>query len=187
MKQLNVNKPNQLERILNLEKNAETLSMGVRVSQMLLQQFTKKMNQLEERLAFVVSLNNDLQYRLLALQKTTGVDIAALQAEADKMKLEEWEKASEDDNKARNLTKADCVSDENSIVVFTSSTPDLEEDKGIFRSKVSVSEIGTKEAKEVFVGKKPGDTFDIQLAGNKHRVELLEVYSQPTQGVETTA
>ena len=181
MKQTGLNKPNQLERITALEKNAETLSMGVRVSQMLVQQMMQRVSQLEERLAFVVSSNNDLQYRLLALQKTTNVDINLLQAEADRIKLEEWNKASEEDTKQRNLTPVQEVLDENTVVVISSTTPSLPEDKGIFRSKVSVAEIGSNEATEKFKGKKPGDKFELTLAGNTHLVELLEVYTQQGQ------
>jgi len=180
MKQTGINKPNQLERVTLLEKTAETLSMGVRVSQMLVQQIMQRVAQLEERLAFVVSSNNDLQYRLLALQKVTNVDVATLQAEADRIKLEEWNKASAEDTKSRNLVPADEVLDESSIVVITSSTPG-QDDKGIFRSKVSVAEIGSNEATDKFKGKKPGDKFELELAGNTHVVELLEVYSQQGQ------
>lgn len=177
MKQTGLNKPNQLERITTLEKSAEALSMGVRVSQMLVQQMLQRVTHLEEKLAFVVSSNNDLQYRLLALQKVTGVDLTALQAEADRIKLEEWNKASEEDNKSRNLVPTTEVQDESSVVVITSSTPGTE-DRGIFRSKVAVSEIGSADATEKFKGKKPGDKFELELAGNTHVVELLEVYTQ---------
>jgi hypothetical protein len=177
MKQTGLGKPNQLERVALLEKNAEATSMGVRVSQMLLQQMLQRVTQLEERLGFVLSSNSDLQFRLLALQKVTGVNIDALQLEADKIKLDEWTKASEEDNAARGLVPASEVVDQDSIVVITSTTPGAE-DKGIFRSKVSVIEIGSKEAIEAFQGKKPGDKFELELAGNTHVVELLEVYAQ---------
>jgi hypothetical protein len=175
MKQTGLNKPNQLERITSLEKNAETLSMGVRVSQMLVQQMLQRVTQLEERLAFVVSSNNDLQYRLLALQKVTGVDLNALQTEADRLKLEEWNQASADDNVAKGLVAVESVSGPETTVVFTSTTPSLSEDRGIFRSKVKVSEIGTAQAIEVFQDKKPGDKFELTLNGQIHLVELLEV------------
>jgi len=124
---------------------------------------------------------NDLQYRLLALQKVTGVDLALVQAEADRLKLEEWKRASDEDSKAKGLVSADVVKSKESVVVFTSSTPDLPEDRGVFRSKIRVLELGSLPAMEAFEGKKPGDVFDVTLADQRHVVTLLEVYDEPKQ------
>lgn len=183
MKQTGLNKPNQLERITALEKNAETVSMGVRVSQMLVQQMLSRVTQLEERLNFVLSANTELQYKLLALQKVTGVDVAQLQLESDRIRLEEWTEVSKEDNEKKGLVSSPSVSSSESTVVFTSTTPSAKEDKGIFRSKVKVSEIGDQNAVEAFLGKKPGDKFELQLNSDTHLVELLEVLEVKKQEV----
>lgn len=179
MKATGLNKPNQLERIAALEKNAETISMGVRVSQMLVKQITEQFQQLQQQLYIKTSAVNDLQYRLLALQAVTGVDIDKVQAEADRLKIEEWNKASDEDSIAKGLVAIDSVLDEQSIVIFMSSTPDLPEDRGIFRSKVRLIELGSKEAIDAFRGKKVGDEFEVVLAEQKHLVTLLAIYSEP--------
>jgi hypothetical protein len=181
MKQSGVTKPNQLERIAALEKNAETVSMGVRVSQMLVQQMMGKVQELNEKLHVSTAMINDLQYRLLAVQKVSGLDLNSLQKEADRLKLEEWTKASDEDSASRGLLPAAEVASQNSVVVFTSTTPESQEDKGIFRSKVKVLEIGSTEAAAAFYGKKPGDKFDIVLADTKHVVELLQVLEEPKE------
>lgn len=181
MKVTGQNKPNQLERIAALEKNAETLSMGVRVSQMLVKQVMERMQQTQEMLHVKSSALNDLQYRLLALQEVTGVDLALVQAEADRIKLKEWDRASKEDSEARGLVKTDFVKNKESIVVFTSTTPYTSEDQGVFRSKVRVIELGSLPAMEAFEGKRSGDVFDVTLADQTHRVTLLEVYEEPKQ------
>lgn len=174
-------KPSQLDRLEALEKNTETLSMGVRVSQMLVKQVMERMQQTQEMLHIKSSALSDLQYRLLALQKVTGVDLALVQTEADRLKLEEWDRASKEDSAARGLVKSDEVSSKQSIVVFTSTTPDLPEDRGVFRSKVRVVELGSVPVMEAFEGKRPGDVFEVNLADQKHQVTLLEVYEEPKQ------
>ena len=174
MKQTGITKPNQLERIQLLEKTAETLSMGVRVSQMLVQQVGQQLQQLQEQNHIKSSMINDLQYRILALQKVTGVDLEKLQVEADYFKLEEWSKASSEDSAAKKLTEAKSVSSYDSVVVFTTSTPDLK-DGGIFRSKIRVSELGSATAMAEFLDKSAGDTFEVILADQKHVVTLLQV------------
>ena len=174
-------KPSQLDRLEALEKNAETLSMGVRVSQMLVKQVMDRMQQTQEMLHVKSSALSDLQYRLLALQKVTGVDLALVQKEADRLKLEEWTRASDEDSASRGLVKSDAVKSKESIVVFTSTTPDQPEDRGVFRSKIRVLELGSLPAMEAFEGKKPGDVFDITLSDQKHQVTLLEVYEEPKQ------
>lgn len=179
MKATGLNKPNQLERIAALEKNAETLSMGVRVSQMLIKQITEQFQHVQQQLYIKTSAVNDLQYRLLALQAVTGVDLNKVQSEADRLKIEEWNKASNEDSLAKGLVAVSEVLDEESIVVFTSSTPELPEDRGVFRSKVRLIELGSKEATTTFKGKKVNDQFEVVLADQKHLVTLLEVYSAP--------
>ena len=181
MKQTSVNKPNQIERISALEKNAETISMGVRVSQMLVQQMMGKVQELNEKLHVSTAMINDLQYRLIAVQKVSGLDLEQLQKEADRLKLEEWIKASDEDTISRGLIAVPEVASQNSIVVFTTTTPESKEDKGIFRSKVKVLEIGSAEASVAFYGKKLADKFEIVLADTKHVVELLQVFEEPKE------
>jgi len=184
MKQTGINKPNQLERISALEKNAEALSMGVRVSQMLLQQLLQRITQLEEKMTFLVGANTDTQYRALAMQNLLGVDVSKLQEEADKIRLDEWEKASDEDTKKRSLVQVDSVDGTDCVVAFTSSTPDLPEDRGVFRSKITLSDIGNPDSAAAFIGKKPGDVFDVVLADQRHVVTLLDVLKENNQSTQ---
>jgi hypothetical protein len=148
---------------------------------MLVKQMMDKLQQTQEMLHVKSSALNDLQYRLLALQKVTGVDLKQVQAEADRLKLEEWNRASSEDSVARGLVSVDVVKNKESIVVFTSTTPDLPEDRGVFRSKVRVLELGSLPAMEAFEGKKPGDVFDVMLADQRHQVTLIEVLEEPKE------
>lgn len=174
-------KPSQLDRLESLEKAAETLSMGVRVSQMLVQQLMGQLKQVQEQLHIKTSAVNELQYRQLALQKLTGVDLSALQKTSDEFRLEEWNRISLDDSKSKELVSSDKLESRDQTVVFSSSTPELPEDRGIFRSKVKVSELGSPEAESAFIGKSVGDTFAITLADHKHLVTILEILTGPTQ------
>jgi hypothetical protein len=179
MKQTGTGKPNQLERISSLEETCQTLSMGVRVSQMLVKQLTSTIQDLQEQIHIKSSMLNDFQYRLLALQKHSAVEQSVLQKEVDALRLVDWNIACEQDSKEKELYPVEQILDANDIVVFTSSTPESPVDRGIFRSKVKVSALGPVEVIQAFDGKKVGDKFEVSLAETKHLVEILQILKEP--------
>lgn len=167
------------ERLEALEKEAANLSMAIRVNQALMKQLMEQIRPMQDDLTRFYGALNDTQYRLSAIVSTLSLDKNALAKEADKYKLVDWQEASDKDDAARSLETADTVSSSDDIVIITSTTPDESEDRGIFRSKTSLSEIANKDIAEGFLGKAVGHTLETVINGSRHVVELVGVRVTP--------
>ena len=167
------------ERLEALEKEAANLSMAIRVNQALMKQLMDQLRPMQDDLTRFYGALNDTQYRLSALVSTLNLDKNVLAKEADKYKLVDWQEASDKDDAARSLESADLVSSPDDIVIITSTTPDEVEDRGIFRSKTSLSEIANKDIAEGFLNKSVGHTLETLINGSRHVVELVGVRVVP--------
>lgn len=161
-----------------LKKHLENLNMAMRINQTLLKQVMENAVNLGAESKSLTGMFNDFQYRFLATQKLLNIDTSAVAEIADAMKLEDWNKASQKDDIDNSLQEVDIVSDASNVVIFTSKTPGQTEDNGIFRSKIVLSETGNKDLIEGLIGKKVGDTVEIQLNGVLHVITLLGVRSK---------
>lgn len=156
--------------------------------QMMFQQIMQNQQRMDADITNTINILNDLQYRTLATLEVLNVDKVELEKAADKLKLVDFTTASDaEDVKLKLLT----VTDEVKLadwVIFKSTTPDEEDDRGIFRSKVKLGTSGRKEVEDQMLGLKVGDTFDTDLDGTKHVIELLSIRreSPPEPEVETT-
>lgn len=168
-----------IDRVEKLEKEVANLSMATRISQMLLKQMMEQNQKLSGDLRATTGMLNDYQYRFLALQGHLGVDVNKLAVDADGLKLKDWNDASDRDDVENKFVPANVVSDVTNTVIFASTTPDLPEDKGIFRSKVVLADTGSKEFIDAVLGKTVGDVFDVKLNNDLHRVTLLGVRVAP--------
>jgi hypothetical protein len=169
-----------VDRIEKLEKEVANLSMATRISQMLLKQLMERGQQQDQELRSLNGMLNDYQYRFLALQQSIpGLDITDVAVKADAIKLNDWNDASDRDDSERKFTVADTVVDASNIVIFKSSVPSPAGDKGIFRSKIALTDTGSQDTINAFLNKKVGDEFTVKLGNEDHLVTLLGVRVAP--------
>jgi hypothetical protein len=112
-----------------------------------------------------------------------NVDEATLNAKADAIKLEDYNKASDKEDAEKGLSVADVIA-EDSIVIVTSTCDD--KDKEIFRSKFKLNEAGVPDLQANLLGKKVGDKVEVALNGITHNLEVLGIRTAPPVVTETT-
>ena len=163
------------ERLEALEKEAANLSMAIRVNQSLLKQLMEQLRPMQDDLTRFYGALNDTQYKMSAIVSMLNVDKNTLAKEADKLKLVDWQAASDKDDLARGLEKVEIVSSPDDVVIITSTTPDETEDRGIFRSKTPLSDIANKDIAEGLLGKTVGHIIETNINGSRHVVELVGI------------
>jgi hypothetical protein len=168
------------ERLRELETEVKNLAMASRISQMMTQQLMQNLKPMHEDLARMTGLIQELQYKVLAAQKVSGLDIEALNAAANTMRLSDFEEASRNEDLSGGFVEGTVV-DERSTVVLTSTTD--EKDRGIFRSRLKLSECGVPDLIKAFMGREVGAKAVVQLNGLEHVVELLAI-RQPAAPAE---
>lgn len=165
-----------IERVADLEKEVSNLTMALRVSQALIKQFMDQIRPMQDDLTRFYSALNDIQYKTNAYLKLSpeGTKEAVI-LEADRLKLEDWTQSSNKDDESRGLVSADVVSADTDIVIITSTTPNEEEDRGIFRSKAALRDIANDDIVKGFLGKQVGEVVTTTINGSYHVVTLLGV------------
>jgi hypothetical protein len=167
-------------RVADLEREVANLTMAVRVSQALIKQLVEQIKPMQEDLTRFYSALNDVQYKTSALLSSVpGVSRQQIASVADQLKLIDWQQSSDKDDEVRGLVEADSVSSDEDVVIIASTTPDEEEDKGIFRSKSPLKEISNADIAKGFLNKSVGATVETTINGSRHVVELLGVRTAP--------
>jgi hypothetical protein len=165
-------KKNQLHQ---LQVEFQNSQMAGRVSQMMIQQLMNNVKSISEDLGSALNQLYELQYKYTALQKSLNLDVAQLNAIANEQRLTDFNEAS---LKADDQDGLEAVSEvtENSTVVLTSkSTDEKGNDRGIFRSRIKLSESGVPELIKELTGKTVGTKVNVKLNGNDHEVEVLAI------------
>lgn len=169
------------QEVETFKKQIENLNMAMRINQAMLKQMMDNLMSVGGECKNLTGMLDDFQYRFLATQKTLSVDMDKVAEIADFLKLEDWNKASQKDDVDNCFNESDTVTDASNVVIITSKTPDEVEDKGIFRSKILLSETGSKDLIDGLVGKKVGDIVEVQLNGVRHVITLLGVRVKPSK------
>lgn len=164
------------ERLRGLETELQNMQMAGRISQMMLQQAMKNMQAMQQDLGSAMGLINELQYKILGVQRLTGLDNGQLAVIADELRLKDFNEASDKEDAKEGFTKGIAV-DNDSTVIITSTTKEV--DKGIFRSKIKLAECGVPDLIKALEGKEVGTKALVQLNGVEHEVELLSVLQPP--------
>jgi len=164
------------ERLRSLEAELKNSQMAARISQMMTQQMMQNMQRMQQDLGSAMGLINELQYKILGVQRLTGLDSAQLAAIADELRLKDFNEASDKEDAEQNFTVGTVV-DADSTVILTSKTENT--DKGIFRSKLKLSECGVPDLIKAFEGREVGAKALVQLNGAEHEVELLAIRQPP--------
>lgn len=161
----------------------ENLQMALRMTQMMVQNQDRTIRAISSDLNQCMSMLNDIQYRTLSMLKAKSLDSNIIEPIAQQLKLEDYMSASDKDDQAKGLIISDVI-DLQSTVIFTTTTPDLQEDAGIFRSKIMVRECPHQGLKDALIGKKVGDKFDVEIDKNRHIVEIVDIRTQTAQTPE---
>lgn len=169
-------KPN--DRIERLEKEIANMSYALRISQVLLKQVLEQLTPMERDVKATTGMVNDFQYRLLALQGLSGIDVVALKAKADELKLVDYTTASDQNDIESGFTTADTVTSDQDVVLITSTVPG-QDDAGIFRSKTVLADTGNPELITGLMNKPVGTVVSAKIGENVHSVTLLGVRVQP--------
>lgn len=191
MKGMRQNKqPSSKERIKELEVITQNMQMALQMSQMMVKHLTDQFQAFQSDLGSTMGMLNDFQYRTLAMLELGNFNKDDINAKAEEYKLNDFTKASDKEDAERGYINDDNgVVEENSIVILTTNTPDLEEDQGIFRSKIPMTECLTPGLRDELLGSKVGDTVESEIYGVKHVITILglrkvEVTENATEGTE---
>lgn len=172
------------ERLRSMEAELKNSQMSARISQMLMKQLMDSVQNMQQDLGRALGLINELQYKILACQQVANLDVAKLNDVANGLRLKDFNEASDREDAAGEFTVGDLVQ-EDSTIIITSKTEDL--DKGIFRSRIKLSECGVKDLIDGFMFRDVGAKIITKLNGVEHEIELLAIRNPPPQAkVEQT-
>lgn len=172
-------KPSKKETMKSLIKHVENLSMAVRILQMTVKQSMQGFEKMDQDIGNSMGLLSDLQYRTRAMLEVGDFDVDLVDQKADELKSQEFDKASAEDDKAKGYTAANDKELAEEDVVIMTSTTEGGDDKGIFRSKMKVSDIQDPIIKKKLLGTKVGDKVTVPINGLEHEVEILGIRETP--------
>ena len=162
------------KRLDELETVLANTQAAFQMSQMMVKHLTNQLSALQADVGGLMGMSNDFQYRTLSMLELGNFDKKAINAKAEEFKLADFDKASDKEDTSKGYAvDLTGVINEQSIVLISSSTPDTEEDKGIFRSKFSMTEVSTPELREKLIGAKVGDSVEVDIQGTRHVVNIL--------------
>lgn len=176
------------DKFRTVETEMKNTQMAARITQMMVQQLVQNGKSMSEDVGRLFQQTAELQYKFLALQEVLGVDMAKVKEATERLRLKDFNEASDKEDLEKGFTVADLVEDD-STVILTSTTSDP--DAGIFRSRVKLSETGSPALIQGLTGKGVGTKVEVELNGVKHNVELLgirkpkaEAPAEPLKAVE---
>jgi len=173
--------PNNSQRIRELDVELKNLQMAGRISQMMVQQLMTNLQNATKDLGKAYGIINELQYKILAMQKagvvqgTGAFDMTALNAVAEELRLKDFIEASDREDVEGNFTVGDKVQ-EDSTVILTSSAPN---DAGLFRSRIKLAECSVPVLIQSLQGQSLGTKVKCMLNDVEHEIELLGVRNPP--------
>lgn len=166
------------EKFAALEARVKNLEASIRIMQMMQQQMGQSLMPMQNDVAGMATQLQTASYTNLALQELLGVDTDKLDEVYQKLRLADYNEVSDKEDEANGYTPIDEVVSDQNIVILTSHTPDEPKDKGIFRTKMIVAELGP-DLSSIMMGKKVGDKFEHTLQEVKHVFELLAIKNVP--------
>jgi len=172
------------QRFEAMEKTVKQLQMSVQINQMLLKQVGNTVSPMQDDLGEFISRQRELQYRVLAVQELSNLDIDIIDAKSRELQIKDFEETSDKEDVEKGYIAADVIA-EDSIITLTSTTPEEDgDDRGILRSKMIYEDFQLPELKEALLGAKVGDLVDADVNGVKHKIEVLKIGTVPAPVVE---
>lgn len=180
--------PSKNEKMRGLETELQNLQMASRVSQMMIQQLLGNVKKMSEDLGGALNQLFEMQYKYSALQKHLNVDTATLDKIANEQRLKDFDAGSLKEDEREGLTPADVVGNDSTITITSTAKDEAGNDRGIFRSRLKLSECGVPDLITNLTGKKVGDKVTVKLNNADHEVELLAIRNPttPVEAVEKT-
>jgi hypothetical protein len=129
-----------------------------------------------------MGLISELQYKVLAIQSVGAFEVEKLSAQANELRLKDFNEASDNADKADGFTIGTEVNAD-STVILTSTTDGT--DQGIFRSRIKLSDCGVKDLIDAFMGREVGAKAVVMLNNVEHVVELLGIRQPAPVAVQT--
>lgn len=161
------------DKMRELDVAVQNAEMATRISQMMLKQVLEQFQGLRRDVDNSMGILNDFQYRTLAMLELSGQDKKEIDKIAEKYKLADYTKASDQEDAIKGYQNDDAGTiNEGSIVIITSVT-NGDEDKGIFRSKFNMKECQTETLRNKLLGSKVGSVIEEEINGEKHTITIL--------------
>jgi hypothetical protein len=173
--------PSKNEALRKLETEMANLQMAGRISQMMTQQLMQNTKGLSEDVNAAMQQLMEVQYKLDAVTKHFNLDPKVLADIANQQRLVDFTDASVKADIKDNLINADVVSEDSTVVITSKATDENGNDRGIFRSRLKLSEAGVPDMIAAFQGKQVGDKVTTKLNGLDHEVELLAIRNPAPQ------
>jgi hypothetical protein len=173
---------NRKEKLRSMETETKNTAMAIRINQMMTQQLMQNLKGMHEDIGRALNLISELQYKILAVQKVAGLDVEAMNAIANEQRLADFTEASDKEDLEKGFTPGEIVNEQSTVIL--TSTTDEGADKGIFRSRIKLSECGVPDLINAFMGREVGSKAIVTLNGLDHTVELLAI-RQPSAAQET--
>lgn len=176
--------PSKNDQVRAFDAELKNLQMASRISQMMTQQLMQSVKTMSEDLGSALNQLYELQYKHAAVVKALALDPAQLASLSNEQRLVDFNLASTGQDLKENLALTDEVGSDSTITLTTIAKDETGTDKGIFRSRIKLSECGVPDLISGLTGKKVGDKVQVKLNGIDHEVELLSIRN-PTLTVAT--
>lgn len=167
------------EQMAELKTELANLQMAGRISQMMTQQLMQSVKAMSEDLGSALNQLYELQYKYNAVSKLLKLDETALNELANAQRLVDFNDAAAKQDAKDGLVAAEVVSAESTVVITSTASDEKGADRGIFRSRLKLSESGVPGLIQALEGKKVGDRVTVTLNQLEHQVELLAI-ANPT-------
>lgn len=158
-----------------LRTELANMQMAGRISQMMTQQLMQSVQTMSQDLGAALNHLYELQYKYEAVTKHLKLDEKTLTDIANAQRLIDFDEASAKQDARDGLLNADVVSAESTVTITSVATDEKGKDRGIFRSRLKLSESGVPELNSALDGKKVGEKVPVKLNGVDHEVELLAI------------
>lgn len=163
------------EELNSVKTELANMQMAGRISQMMTQQLMQSVKTMSEDLGSALNQLYEAQYKLNAVQKLLNLDPVELNKIGNEMRLADFNEASAKADVKEGLVAGEVVGDDSTITITSTATDESNNDRGIFRSRLKLSESGVPDLITGLAGKKVGDKVTVKLNGQEHTIELLGI------------
>jgi hypothetical protein len=169
------------EELRQIKTELANLQMAGRISQMMTQQLMQSLKNMSDDLGAALNQLYELQYKYNAVTQNLNLDPEVLNKLANEQRLKDFNEAAAKQDVKDNLLESDTVGAESTVTITSTAKDEQGNDRGIFRSRLKLSESGVPDLIKGLDGKKVGDKVIVKLNGIDHEVELLSVRNPAPQ------
>ena len=163
------------DQLKELKTELANMQMAGRISQMMTQQLMQSVKTMSEDLGSALNQLYEAQYKLNAVQKMLNLDPVELNRIGNEQRLADFNEASAKADVKENLVAGESVEADSTITITSTATDEAGADRGIFRSRLKLSESGVPDLITGLAGKKVGEKVTVKLNAQEHTIELLGI------------